>query len=221
MISMDTLWLHGISRLWCPRKAVRLNHPFTHFPVFIIVSWSQCFNMMHFTETKMSSFWWNFHHWLHRKLSFWQLLVQPVMKISSKWRHFRFSVLHYHIGLSLTSALVSLVITMTLISLSESCLNFICNKLSFLPLWLQYSLASIFRIQKSKIDVVPLSYLVFRALSGHHMFLSCFINITLDLTLFAVYYVSMFSVFFFIITTIFPIFYVSMRFRMNAAISRF
>ena len=43
------------------------------------------------TETKMSSFWWNFHHWLHWKLSFWQLSVQPVMKISSKWRHFRFS----------------------------------------------------------------------------------------------------------------------------------
>ena len=40
----------------------------------------------------MSSFWWNFHHWLHWKLSFWQLSVQPVMKISSKWRHFRFSV---------------------------------------------------------------------------------------------------------------------------------
>ena len=45
-----------------------------------------------FTETKMSSFWRNFHHWLHWKLSFWQLSVQPVMKISSKWRHFRFSV---------------------------------------------------------------------------------------------------------------------------------
>ena len=43
------------------------------------------------TETKMSSFWRNFHHWLHWKLSFWQLSVQPVMKISSKWRHFRFS----------------------------------------------------------------------------------------------------------------------------------
>ena len=42
------------------------------------------------TETEMS-FWWNFHHWLHWKLSFWQLSVQPVMKISSKWRHFRFS----------------------------------------------------------------------------------------------------------------------------------
>ena len=44
------------------------------------------------TETEMLSFWWNFNHWLHRKLSFWQLSVQPVMKISSKWRHFCFSV---------------------------------------------------------------------------------------------------------------------------------
>ena len=43
------------------------------------------------TETKMSSFWRNFNHWLHWKLSFWQLPVQPVMKISSKWWHFRFS----------------------------------------------------------------------------------------------------------------------------------
>ena len=43
------------------------------------------------TETEMSSFWWNFHHWLHWKLSNWQLPVQPVIKISSKWRHFRFS----------------------------------------------------------------------------------------------------------------------------------
>ena len=39
-------------------------------------------------ETEMTSFWWNFHHWLHRKLSYWQLSVQPVMKISSKWQHF-------------------------------------------------------------------------------------------------------------------------------------
>ena len=42
------------------------------------------------TETKMSSFWRNFHNWLHWKLSFWQL-PQPEMKISSKWRHFRFN----------------------------------------------------------------------------------------------------------------------------------
>ena len=55
-----------------------------------------------YTETKMSSFWWNFHHWLHWKLSFWQLSVQPVMKISSKWRHFRFSV-----QMSLTTSISS------------------------------------------------------------------------------------------------------------------
>ena len=30
-----------------------------------------------------------FHHWLHWKLSKWQLPVQPVIKISSKRRHFR------------------------------------------------------------------------------------------------------------------------------------
>ena len=31
--------------------------------------------------------WWNVHHWLHWKLSFWQLSVQPMINISSKW-HF-------------------------------------------------------------------------------------------------------------------------------------
>ena len=41
------------------------------------------------TEPEMP-FWRNFHHWLHRKLSKWQLSVQPMIKISSKW-HFRFS----------------------------------------------------------------------------------------------------------------------------------
>ena len=41
----------------------------------------------------MSSFWRNFHHWLYRKLSKWQLSVQSVIKISSKW-HFRFSEVH-------------------------------------------------------------------------------------------------------------------------------
>ena len=34
----------------------------------------------------------NVNHWLHRKLSTSHLLVQPMMKISSKWQHFRFSV---------------------------------------------------------------------------------------------------------------------------------
>ena len=39
----------------------------------------------------MLSFCWNFHHRLHWKLSFWQLPVQSVMKILSKWQHFCFS----------------------------------------------------------------------------------------------------------------------------------
>ena len=39
-----------------------------------------CHRNSNFDEILMSSFWWNFHHWL-----------QPVMKISSKWWHFRFS----------------------------------------------------------------------------------------------------------------------------------
>ena len=39
------------------------------------------------------SFWWSFHHWLHWTLSFRQRPAQPVVKISTKRWHFRFSVL--------------------------------------------------------------------------------------------------------------------------------
>ena len=53
-------------------------------------AWNPVF--MGYTETEMLSCWWNFNHWLHRKLSFWQLSVQPVMKFLSKWWHFCFSV---------------------------------------------------------------------------------------------------------------------------------
>ena len=45
-----------------------------------------------FTDMKMLSFWWHFHHWLHWKLSLRQFSVQPVTKMSSKWWHFHFSV---------------------------------------------------------------------------------------------------------------------------------
>ena len=62
--------------------------------MFSLIVQSENFCCMIYTETKMSSFWRNFHHWLHWKLSFWQLPVQPVMNISSKWRLFRFSVIH-------------------------------------------------------------------------------------------------------------------------------
>ena len=45
-----------------------------------------------YTEMEMLSFWQKFHHWPHWKLSFWQLSVQPVAKILSKWQHFHYSV---------------------------------------------------------------------------------------------------------------------------------
>ena len=44
-----------------------------------------------YIETIMSSFWRNFHHWQHWKLSFWQLSLQPALKTSSKWQHLHFS----------------------------------------------------------------------------------------------------------------------------------
>ena len=50
-------------------------------------------------------FWRNFHHWLHWKLSFRQLQVQPVMKISSKWWHFHFNVLVRIVEYSTLSAI--------------------------------------------------------------------------------------------------------------------
>ena len=42
-------------------------------------------------EPELPSFWRNFHHWMHWEFLKWQLPVQPVMKISSLWRNFRFS----------------------------------------------------------------------------------------------------------------------------------
>ena len=39
-------------------------------------------------------FLWNFHHWRHCKLPFWQLPVQTVAQISSKRHHFRFKERH-------------------------------------------------------------------------------------------------------------------------------
>ena len=68
-----------------------VNYWWLKLLMHIFITWPWWFNPLRPTETEMLSFWWNFHHWLHWKLSFWQLSVQPVMKISSKRRHFRFS----------------------------------------------------------------------------------------------------------------------------------
>ena len=44
-----------------------------------------------YIETKMLSFWRDLLHWLHWKLSKWQLQVQLMTKMS-KWQHFYFSI---------------------------------------------------------------------------------------------------------------------------------
>ena len=54
------------------------------------------------TDTQMSSFWRNFHHWLHWKLLLWQLPVESVMKTKSKWKHFRFSGTVSHVIIWMT-----------------------------------------------------------------------------------------------------------------------
>ena len=55
---------------------------------------TSCFvRITEITEAEKLSFWLNFHHWLHWKLSKWQLPVQPVIKILSKWQHFHFCVI--------------------------------------------------------------------------------------------------------------------------------
>ena len=43
---------------------------------------------IHITETVISSFWRNLYHWLHQKLTKWQLPVQLVTIISSNGPHF-------------------------------------------------------------------------------------------------------------------------------------
>ena len=59
------------------------------------------FELLSYRNTAMEmsemSYSWNFCHWLHCKLSFWQLPGQQVTKIWLIWRHFCFS---QHINLS-------------------------------------------------------------------------------------------------------------------------
>ena len=54
-------------------------------------SWVPVDNTKRKLNRKCCQFWRNFHHWMHQKWSVWQLSVQLVLTISSKWRHFRVS----------------------------------------------------------------------------------------------------------------------------------
>ena len=67
-VMMGCLWFYGYTRT--------LPGMINIFSDFVIPS---------FNSNGMSSFWWNFHHWLHQKLSFWQPLVNLEMEILLKW----------------------------------------------------------------------------------------------------------------------------------------
>ena len=54
--------------------------------------WQSSTHSVTYAGTEMSSFWRTFRHWVHRKLSFWQLSMHPMIKISSKWQYFFCSI---------------------------------------------------------------------------------------------------------------------------------
>ena len=72
----------SISVRWTPLLTPKHHHYHYHN--------NRQYHSHYYTEMRMLSFWRNFHHSLQWKLSKWQLPVQPMIKISSKWRHFRF-----------------------------------------------------------------------------------------------------------------------------------
>ena len=80
-ISLDLAVFTGYNTMWCDILAPILCQNITSRHV------DECCQQLH-TETEIFSFWWNFDHWLHCKLSFWQLSMQPSVQISLKWRYF-------------------------------------------------------------------------------------------------------------------------------------
>ena len=81
--------------VWVTQKIMLLTFEFQSIislygmeTISVLMTTITCYR---YIQTKMSSFWRNFHHWLYWTLPFWQLAVQPKMIIPSKWRHFRFN----------------------------------------------------------------------------------------------------------------------------------
>ena len=92
IISLIYTWINGWVNI---RKAGDLRRHRAHYDVTVMICWTNTLQTYvgyeALAEPNMS-FWRDFHHWLHWQLSSWQLLMQPVMKISSKWQYFRFTV---------------------------------------------------------------------------------------------------------------------------------
>ena len=80
------VWQYIYSVTWIILHNINIMLQVPSKKVILGLLWSM------YAETEILSFSWNFHQWLHWKLSKWQLSVQPVMKISSKWWRLRFSL---------------------------------------------------------------------------------------------------------------------------------
>ena len=90
--------------------------------------------------------WLNFNHWLHWKLSKWQLPVQPVFKIEWKWQHFCFGVMveWSHLCQFLSkSGKICKILNGAVFSHCQKC-KYHCHLVNFLPstqkihLWVSY-----------------------------------------------------------------------------------
>ena len=100
IIPMYRLWLNGLCGLYGPRYPLSSKRPINlislsislpnYFVVAPVIYKEPWYNKQFGLRKLGSRSWWciwNFHHWLHLKLSFWQLPMLPVMKISSKLTH--------------------------------------------------------------------------------------------------------------------------------------
>ena len=94
------IWANDDTSEWRIYASPGLNSLLVEYMKMYVSVWihlfsfhcQMCICWYRYTTTMISSFWRHFRHWLHRKLSFWQLPMQPMTKMSSKWRYFRFSV---------------------------------------------------------------------------------------------------------------------------------
>ena len=83
----NELTLHIFSNMWMIISCLHYSLSAFCITVWLIDPTYVVMPLKHWNG--MLPFWWNFHHLLHQKLSFWQLSVQPVMKMSFKWQKTR------------------------------------------------------------------------------------------------------------------------------------
>ena len=128
-----------------------------------------CYN----TEIE-TSFRWHFHHFLYRKLSFWQHLVQPEMKMLSRW-HLHFRVCCWlRVWTCFANELFNQCLSQSHWSLTKG------SRLRFrLPLW-PYKICFVILIKTIVVTTTTISFIVFKsiynALTDNHNFVFLYWN---------------------------------------------